>query len=122
MQLNIGDKDVFVFPEEGGETPKDLKDVQQRIRDIIVVLSDFKRLRDKNRSRSEYISLLRKDLCTYYSYNEFLMEKLMELFSLQELTEFLEASEVQRPLTVRVNSLKTRRRDLAQVNYLKLFL
>jgi len=43
------------------------------------------------------------------------MERLMQLFPLSELLEFLEASEVQRPLTVRTNSLKTRRRDLAQV-------
>ena len=67
------------------------------------------------RSRSEYTDLLQKDLCTYYSYNEFLMERLMQLFPLSELLEFLEASEVQRPLTIRTNSLKTRRRDLAQV-------
>jgi 16S rRNA C967 or C1407 C5-methylase (RsmB/RsmF family) len=43
----------------------------------------------------------------------------MQLFPLSELLEFLEASEVQRPLTVRTNSLKTRRRDLAQVFILK---
>ena len=43
------------------------------------------------------------------------MEKLMQVFQLSELLEFLEASEVQRPLTVRVNTLKARRRDLAQV-------
>jgi hypothetical protein len=43
------------------------------------------------------------------------MERLMQLFPLSELLEFLEASEVQRPLTIRTNSLKTRRRDLAQV-------
>lgn len=67
------------------------------------------------RSRSEYMNLLRRDLCTYYSYNNFLMEKLMQIFSLDELLEFLEASEVQRPMTIRTNILKTRRRDLAEV-------
>jgi len=56
-----------------------------------------------------------KDLCLYYSYNEFLMEKLMQIFPLSELMEFLESSEVTRPVTIRSNSLKTRRRDLAQV-------
>lgn len=90
------------------------QDVQQRIREIIAVLSDFSKLRDAEHSRSEYIDLLREDLCTYYSYNDFLMEKLMQLFPLSELLEYLEASEVQRPLTIRTNSLKTRRRDLAQ--------
>merc|ERR1712115_556305 len=38
----------------------------------------------------------------------------MDVFSLDELLEVLEANEVQRPLTIRANTLKTRRRDLAQ--------
>ncbi|KAK1123315.1 rRNA (cytosine-C5-)-methyltransferase nop2 [Melipona bicolor] len=106
---------VFTFPtEEELAEVTNLKDVQQRIKDVIMVLSDFKRLRDINRSRSEYVDLLRSDLCTYYSYNNFLMGKLMQIFPLDELLEFLEASEVQRPMTIRTNTLKTRRRDLAE--------
>ena len=38
----------------------------------------------------------------------------MHLFPLTELIEFFEANEVQRPITIRANTLKTRRRDLAQ--------
>ena len=38
----------------------------------------------------------------------------MEVFGVDELVDALEANEVQRPLTIRTNSLKTRRRDLAQ--------
>ncbi|XP_043261309.1 probable 28S rRNA (cytosine(4447)-C(5))-methyltransferase [Colletes gigas] len=106
---------VFTFPTEDELADiTDLKDVQQRIKDIIMVLSDFKRLREVNRSRSEYVDILRQDLCTYYSYNNFLMERLMQIFSLDDLLEFLEASEVQRPMTIRTNTLKTRRRDLAE--------
>lgn len=105
----------FIFPtEEELSNVTNLKDVQQRIKDVVMILSDFKRLRDANRSRSEYMDLLRRDLCTYYSYNDFLMERLMQIFSMDELLEFLEASEVQRPLTIRTNTLKTRRRDLAE--------
>ncbi|CAH0555984.1 unnamed protein product [Brassicogethes aeneus] len=115
MQLNIGDQETFQFPtKESEEEVKSLQDVQQRIRDVIVVLSDFKKLRDENHVRGDYLEILKSDLCTYYSYNDFLMERFMQLFPLSELLEFLEASEVQRPLTIRTNSLKTRRRDLAQ--------
>lgn len=57
---------------------------------------------------------VKQDLCLYYNYNKFLMTKFMNLFPLDELKEFLEASETQRPLVIRVNTLKSRRRDLAQ--------
>lgn len=73
------------------------------------------------RSRQEYTELLLKDLCTYFSYNTFLMEKMMHLFPLEDLMSFLEASETPRPVTIRTNSLKTRRRDLAQVNIFNLY-
>ncbi|OAD58582.1 Putative ribosomal RNA methyltransferase NOP2 [Eufriesea mexicana] len=79
---------VFTFPTQEELTDvTNLKDIQQRIKDVVMVLSDFKRLRDK----------------------------LMQIFSLDELLEFLEASEVQRPMTIRTNVLKTRRRDIAEV-------
>ncbi|XP_045783646.1 25S rRNA (cytosine-C(5))-methyltransferase nop2 [Maniola jurtina] len=115
LQLNIAKQDVFAFPtEEELQNPTSLQDIHQRIKDVVTVLSDFSRLKEEGRSRCEYTDLLLKDLCMYYSYNEFLMEVLMQIFPVQELVEFLEASEVARPLTIRTNSLKTRRRDLAQ--------
>lgn len=115
MQLNISKQDVFAFPsEEELQNPTSLQDVQQRIKDVVSVLTEFNRLKEEGRSRCEYTDLLLKDLCTYYSYNEFLMEVLMQIFPVQELVEFLEASEIARPVTIRTNSLKTRRRDLAQ--------
>lgn len=115
MQMNIANQEKFKFPTgKSEEEIKSLQDIQQRIREVLAVLANFNDLRDKNRSRQDYLELLRKDLCIYYSYNEFLMEKFMQLFALPELLEFLEATEVQRPLTIRTNSLKVRRRDLAQ--------
>ena len=78
------------------------------------VLQDFANLRDKERSREEYIDCLRRDLCNYYNYNDYMMAKFMDIFPLSEIFEVLEANEVQRPVTIRANSLKTRRRDLAQ--------
>uniref|UniRef100_A0A034WRG8 Putative ribosomal RNA methyltransferase NOP2 n=1 Tax=Bactrocera dorsalis TaxID=27457 RepID=A0A034WRG8_BACDO len=115
MQMSIDRQEVFKFPEEDEDTQKEitLQEIQQRIKDITLVLSDFKRYRQEDRSRQEYLDLLRHDLCIYYSYNDFLMGKLMDMFPLTELMEYLETSEVPRPLTIRTNSLKTRRRDLA---------
>ncbi|EFA09757.1 probable 28S rRNA (cytosine-C(5))-methyltransferase [Tribolium castaneum] len=115
LQMNIADSEKFKLPsKKEREETASLQEVQQRIRDVIGVLSDFTKLRDEKHSRSDYLEMLKADLCTYYSYNDFLMEKFMQLFPLTEVLEFLEASEVQRPLTIRTNSLKTRRRDLAQ--------
>lgn len=116
LQMNISHQEMFTFPQDNDEETEDittLQDVQQRIKDVVLVLSDFNKYRENGRTRPEYTELLKKDLCTYYSYNDFLMDKLMNMFAINELLEFLEASEVQRPLTIRANSLKTRRRDLA---------
>lgn len=115
LKLNIASQDIFIFPSDDDiHAVTSIPEVEQRIKDVLLVLSNFKKFRDPNRSRQEYIALLRKDLCTYFSYNEFLMERIMNIFSLNEIMNFLEASETQRPVTIRTNSLKIRRRDLAQ--------
>ncbi|XP_014221312.1 probable 28S rRNA (cytosine-C(5))-methyltransferase [Trichogramma pretiosum] len=114
MNESIAHRQEFTFPtEEELNNPTDLKEVQQRIQDVLMVLSDFAKFKSSDRSRSEYVDLLEKDLCTYFTYNSFLMKKLMQIFPLTSLLEFLEASETQRPMTIRTNTLKTRRRDLA---------
>uniref|UniRef100_A0A087Y586 NOP2 nucleolar protein homolog (yeast) n=1 Tax=Poecilia formosa TaxID=48698 RepID=A0A087Y586_POEFO len=118
IQTNADDFDTFRLPSaeesEEGALSLDLKGVHQRIKDNIDVLCNFSAKREEGKARVDYLSLLKKDLCTYYSYNEFLVEKLMDLFPLSELVDFLEANEIQRPVTIRTNTLKTRRRDLAQ--------
>ncbi|KAK7016999.1 rRNA (cytosine-C5-)-methyltransferase nop2 [Halocaridina rubra] len=100
-----------VVEELKGEV--DMPSIHSRIKDTAFVLAEFSKRRDPNRSRSEYIQILLKDLCMYYSYNEFLMEKMSDMFSSGELLEFLEASELPRPVTIRTNTLKTRRKALA---------
>jgi 25S rRNA (cytosine2870-C5)-methyltransferase len=49
-----------------------------------------------------------------YGYNSYLTELFLRLFSPSEAVEFFEANEVPRPVTLRTNTLKSRRRDLAQ--------
>lgn len=65
--------------------PIDLQSIHQRIKDNVDVLSDFADKREEGKGRAEYLSLLKKDLCTYYSYNWFLIEKLLDIFPLSEV-------------------------------------
>uniref|UniRef100_A0A8C3XEU8 SAM-dependent MTase RsmB/NOP-type domain-containing protein n=1 Tax=Cyanoderma ruficeps TaxID=181631 RepID=A0A8C3XEU8_9PASS len=106
----VGDS-LTVFPPA---EPPDLQVIHQRIQGNMEVLQDFGVKREEGRSRQEYLALLRRDMATYYSYSDFLLTKLMDIFPLPELVNFLEANEVPRPVTIRTNTLKTRRRDLAQ--------
>ena len=177
MKANIDDNKSEGFSldqarSEQDQGQNDLNLLQARIKEITSVLMDFTNRRESNKSREEYLDLLKKDLCSYYNYNEFMMDKFMQVskemvsspvnvndltvtkwtnwgvqkyilllkvkclnmastylndtvstvmtrlklqvFPLNELSEALEANEVQRPVTVRTNSLKTKRRDLAQ--------
>ncbi|KAJ2989882.1 rRNA (cytosine-C5-)-methyltransferase nop2, partial [Globomyces sp. JEL0801] len=121
---------------------QDVAVVHHRISEIIRVLSNFKDLRDPesngdinpyqskgihintNETKSyqsqlplelsEYVDQLLKDIAFYYGYNKFLTETLFHLFPLSEIIEFFEANEVPRPVVIRANTLKTRRRELAQ--------
>ncbi|KAJ8289901.1 hypothetical protein GJAV_G00006570 [Gymnothorax javanicus] len=119
VQANIDEMDRFKLPnteerEKEGLLPLDLQSIHQRIKDNVDVLSNFASKREEGRERADYLTLLKKDLSTYYSYNTFLIEKLMDIFPVSELVDFLEANEIQRPVTIRTNTLKARRRDLAQ--------
>ncbi|KAL0947017.1 hypothetical protein HGRIS_013161 [Hohenbuehelia grisea] len=99
--------------EEKAGVP-DVLVVQRRMRECVKVLGKFKKRAEKGRARSEYISQLVADIASYYGYNDFLTEKLFQLFPVAEAIEFFEANEVPRPVTIRTNTLRTRRRDLAQ--------
>ena len=59
------------------------------------------------------MSQLRRDICTYYGYNTFLVDAILNLFTVAEALELIESCEVPRPVTLRANTLKTRRRELA---------
>ena len=119
MKLNMAERETFTLPSgqdverEAAQAP-DLQIIQTRVREVIEVLKDFSSRREDGRSRHEYIDCLKRDLCSYYNYNEYMMEKLLETFNISDIVDVLEANEVQRPVTIRTNSLKTRRRDLAQ--------
>ena len=94
--------------------PPDMTAIRTRMIEIVKVLDDFKNLSAPGRSRAEYTDRLLKDICDYFGYTPFLAEKLFNLFPPAEALEFFDANEIARPITIRTNTLKTRRRDLAQ--------
>jgi len=119
LKTNIeGETEKFVLPSgqeiEKEEAAPDLQIVQARMADVIKVLQDFKNRREEGVDRQQYLARLKKDLCLYYTYNDFMVDKFLQIFPVSEIMDVLEANEVQRPVTIRTNSLKTRRRDLAQ--------
>eukprot|EP01117_Protostelium_nocturnum_P014097 TRINITY_DN5321_c0_g3_i1.p1 TRINITY_DN5321_c0_g3~~TRINITY_DN5321_c0_g3_i1.p1 ORF type:complete len:649 (+),score=327.54 TRINITY_DN5321_c0_g3_i1:88-2034(+) len=108
-----------VFVSANGETmssmaPVDLAEVNSRIQEIVKILGDFSNLKDPTRSRKEYMAQLLNDICTFYGYSTFLAEKLLNLLPVDEAVKLFEANETPRPVTIRTNTLKTRRKDLIE--------
>ncbi len=88
-------------------------ELRERINDILTVLADFKTRREPNRARTEYIAQLSADLSELFGYLPELIDYFLTMFNPSETLEFLEASDATRPLVIRTNTLKTRRKDLA---------
>mmetsp|Transcript_3393 Transcript_3393/g.7487 ORF Transcript_3393/g.7487 Transcript_3393/m.7487 type:complete len:785 (-) Transcript_3393:133-2487(-) len=88
-------------------------ELRARIEDILEVLAEFKARREPGRSRSEYIERLGQDMAELFGYLQELVDYFLSMLGPNECLEFLEASEKSRPLVVRVNTLKARRKDLA---------
>ncbi|KAI0281450.1 NOL1/NOP2/sun family-domain-containing protein [Russula aff. rugulosa BPL654] len=89
--------------------------VQKRMRECVRILKRWKVSGARTgRARSEFVEQLVSDIASYYGYNDFLAEKLFQLFPIAEALEFFDANEVPRPVSIRTNTLRTRRRDLAQ--------
>lgn len=78
-------------------------------------LADFRKFRDPARARTDYVDCLAQDLADVFGYNRDLVDLFLELFSPAEARAFLEENEKPRPVVIRTNTLKTNRRNLAQL-------
>ena len=121
-QEDIEEKDEE--KEENEEEIKEKEDIDQRIanigdeslkiQNIVSILSDFKNRREDGKTRNDYMTEL-KYLCqSYFEYNSDICDLIFNLFSPNEAVKFMEASDSQKVLTIRANSLKTKRRELAK--------
>jgi len=110
-----GDELHDLDEERQGDAPVDLEALKTRIHDNVRSLENYKNLPDEKkaeRSRSDIRQQLVNDCATYFGYLPFLINKFLDIFGHSQTIEFLEANETDRPVTIRANTLKTRRKDL----------
>lgn len=91
----------------------DLSLVDMKINEILHILAKFHSV-NPQKTKSEYKSNLAKLFCRFFGYNPELMEYLMKLFNPHECHSFLESMDSPRPMTIRLNTLKTRKQELVK--------
>ena len=92
---------------------KDLGEIRQRMESTIEVLGSFRDNREEGKSRNDYLVQLKTDIRSYFGYSSWLASKILHLFDPAEALKFLDANEQPRPVTIRVNTLKAKRREVA---------
>ncbi len=89
--------------------------LKAKINADLAILTNWKNFRERtNLSRSEVLARWQKLVAAYYGYSDYMVSKLAGdgLFGCEEALQFFESNEAPRPITIRCNTLKTRRRDL----------
>jgi ribosomal RNA methyltransferase Nop2 len=119
MRLAIRDHTAIYHLPTAEEIEKNVdrvvppSEIRGHIDSILEVLSEFTVRREPGRARKEYTDLLATFIAELYGYIPELIEYFLTMFSPAECLEFVDASDKPRPLVIRTNTLKTRRKDLA---------
>jgi hypothetical protein len=82
MKTNIADGTAFKFPsgeEKAGSADPQL--INQRIKDVLFVLSDFAKNKEEGRPRQDYVSMLRDDMANYFGYLPELIERFLQVYT-----------------------------------------
>ena len=88
-------------------------ELRSHIESILEVLAAFSSRREEGRSRAEYVEQLGAFMSELHGYLPELVQYFLTMFGPAETLEFLEYSDKPRPMVIRTNTLKTRRKDLA---------
>ncbi|UKJ90498.2 nucleolar protein [Theileria orientalis] len=94
----------------------DLSSVKERIEIICGILVKWKAVSESSnvtRKRESFVSELKQLVTIYYGYSDELSDYFFKLFNPIEAIQFFEANEQPLPLTIRTNTLKTKRKELA---------
>jgi len=114
---DLNELDNFPQEVEALNINLDMEEVSMRIKEITTSLTDFNSYKKNNsnaKNRSDLISELKQYCKIYYDYNEDIITLVMNLFAPNEAVEFLESSANQRIMSIRTNTLKIKRRELAK--------
>lgn len=120
QEANFDEEEVEKKPKEKNKLIDatnmniDMSELYLKIQGIIEILTDFKTKKEGDKSRTEYMAELKNFLMIYFDYNEDIMGLVLNLFPPNEALEFLESNNTQRVMTIRTNTLKTKRRELAK--------
>lgn len=102
------DEDASPFPP-----PADLSSAKRRIEAIRRLLGSWSERSRLAAPRAAYVAELRRCFCAAYGYNDFMAGAILRLLPVSEAIELVEAVERPRPVTIRANTLRARRRDVA---------
>lgn len=117
MRLQVATAEGFSLPSAADlaaerRGPPNLASLRRRVADVVHVLTDFRSRRDPSRPRDEYVECLSQDLSELFGYNRELVDIFVGLFSPAEALAFFEANETPPPVTIRINTLRARKREL----------
>ena len=119
MKRTIRDQSSIYHLPTAEELEKDVNrvvppsEIKVHIESILEVLAEFKARREPGRSRQEYVDQLGNYIAELHGYIPELVHYFLTMFTPAEAYEFVIASDKPRPLVIRTNTLKTRRKDLA---------
>ncbi|MES1920516.1 hypothetical protein MHBO_002182 [Bonamia ostreae] len=110
-EKKLGNKDELLIPRN--DFAKDVAEMKSSIEKALSTLANLKQ-HPRRLPRKEYVERIASNAAELYSYSRELVDLFLGMFSPAECIRFLEANERARPVTIRANSIRTKRKELAK--------